>query len=37
MSTILKWAGNKSGLAAEESKRAPEIIAVCHLQHMGSL
>lgn len=35
MSTILKWAGSKSGLAAEESKCAMPAIVV--FEHMAPL
>lgn len=35
MSTILRWAGSKSGLAAEEGKCAMQNIVV--FEHMASL
>ena len=37
MSIILKWAGSKSGLAAEEGKCAMKIILVPHIEHVASL
>lgn len=37
MSTILKWAGSKSGIAAGEGKYAMKIILVPHIEHVASL
>lgn len=37
MSSILKSAGSKSGLAAEEGKCAIKIILVPHIEHVASL